>query len=103
MLDNLDVAVLSRVNELAERHGLKPYDFVATSKLEEDDTGISQHILEFEVPARGNALREERYDRMLKDIGILQGDRAVLRGDAAAIIDALDNAIQLAPRPRLGL
>jgi len=103
MLDNHNVAVLSRVNELAERHGLKPYDFVATSKFEEDDTGISQHVLEFEVPAQGNALREERYDRMLKDIGILQGDRAVLRGDAATIIDALDNALQLAPRPRLGL
>jgi hypothetical protein len=102
MMDNQDVAVLTRVNELAERHGLKPYDFVATSKLEEDDTGIAQ-VLEFEVPARGNALREERYDRMLKDIGIVQGDRAVLRGDTAAIIDALDNALQLAPRPRLGL
>jgi len=103
MLDNQNVAVLSRVNELAERHGLKPYDFVATSKFEEDDTGISQHVLEFEVPAQGNALREERYDRMLKDIGIVQGDRAVLRGDAATIIDALDNALQLAPRQRLGL
>ncbi|HEY1270435.1 MAG TPA: hypothetical protein VH575_24375 [Gemmataceae bacterium] len=102
MLDNQDVAVLSRVNELAERHGLKPYDFVATSKLEEDDTGI-MHVLEFEVPARGNALREERFDRMLRDIGIVQGDRAVLRGDTATIIDALDNALQLAPRPRLGL
>jgi hypothetical protein len=102
MLDNQDVAVLTRVNELAERHGLKAYDFVATSKLEEDDTGIT-HVLEFEVPARGNALREERFDRMLKDIGIMQGDEAVPRGDTATIIDALDNALQLAPRPRLGL
>jgi hypothetical protein len=102
MFDNQDVAVLSRVNELAERHGLKPYDFVATSKLEEDDTGIT-HVLEFEVPARGNALREERFDRMLKDLGIVQGDRAVLRADTATIIDALDNALQLAPRSRLGL
>ncbi len=102
MLDNQDVAVLSRVNELAERHGLKPYDFVATSKLEEDGTGIT-HVLEFEVPARGNALREDRFDRMLKDIGIVQSDEAALRGDTATIIDALDNALQLAPRPRLGL
>ena len=102
MMDNQDVAVLSRVTELAERHGLKPYDFVATSKLEEDDTGIT-HVLEFEVPAQGNALREERYDRMLKHIGIVQGDRAVLRGDTATIIDALDNGLQLAPRRRLSL
>jgi hypothetical protein len=40
---------------------------------------------------------------MLKDIGIGQGDEAVLKGNTATIIDALDNALQLAPRPRLGL
>lgn len=102
MMDNQDVAVLTRVNELAERHGLKPYDFVATFKIEEGTKGIT-HVLEFEVPAQGNALREERYDRMLKDIGIGQGDEAVLKGDTATIIDALDTALQLAPRPRLGL
>ncbi len=102
MLDNQDVAVLSRVNELAERHGLKPYDFVATSKVEEDGGRIT-HVLEFEVPARGNALREERFNRMLKDIGIVPSDRAVLKGDTATIIDALDNALQLAPRPRRNL
>jgi hypothetical protein len=102
MLDNQDVAVLTRVNDLAERHGLQPYDFAATFKIEEDGRRIT-HVLEFEVPARGNALREERFDRMLKDIGIGHGDEAVLKGDTATIIDALDNALQLAPRPRLGL
>jgi len=102
MMDNQDVAVLTRVNELAERHGLKPYDFVATFKSEEAAKGIT-HVLEFEVPARGNALREQRYDPMLNDIGINQGHEAVLKGDTATIIDALDNALQLAPRPRMGL
>ncbi len=51
MIDNQDVAVLTRVNALAERHGLKPCDFVATSKLEEDSRRIT-HVRELEVPAR---------------------------------------------------
>jgi hypothetical protein len=103
MLDNLDLAVLSRVNELAERHGLKPYDFVATTKYEADAKGETRYVLDFEMPAYGNALREERYGRMLKDLGIVPGDRAALSGEPATIIDALDKALQLAPRPRLGL
>ena len=102
MIDNLDVAVLSRVNELAERHSLRPYDFVATFMPVEDDTGITHHVLAFESPAGGNALREGRFYRMLKDIGIVD-DEPVLRGDTATIIDALDNALQVAPRPRLSL
>ena len=103
MLDNQDVAVLTRVNELAERHGLKPCDFVATFTPEEDDTGITHHVLQYEVPARGNALRVDRFNRMLKDIGIVVDDEPVLRGDPATIIEALDNALQVAPRPRLSL
>ena len=95
MFDNVDVAVLTKVNELAERHGLKPYQFVATFKGEGNG-----YALEFECPASGNDLREERYDKMLTDIGIKVGDRAVLKGDTAKIIDALDNALEHAPRSR---
>ena len=95
MLDNIDVAVLTKVNELADRYGLKPYDFVATFK-----RGAKGWTLEFECPAVGNDLREERFDKMLTVIGITGGDQAALRGDNAKIIDALDNALDLAPRSR---
>jgi hypothetical protein len=95
MLDNLEVAVLTKLNDLADRYGLKPYDFVATFK-----HGAKSWILEFECPASGNDLREERYDKMLTAIGITSGDRAALKGDAAKIIDALDNALDFAPRSR---
>lgn len=95
MLDNVDVAVLTKVNELADRHGLKPYDFVATFK-----RGTKGWLLEFECPASGNDLREERYGKMLTAIGITDGNRAALKGDATKIIDALDNALDLAPRSR---
>ena len=99
--DNQDVAVLTKVNELAERHGLKPYHFVASFTREDEAKG--QYVLDYETPASGNALRVERYDRMLKDIGIVQGGEAALRGSTATIIDALDNALQIAPRCRPGL
>jgi len=96
MMDNQDVAVLTRVNELADRHGLKPYDFVATFT-----HGKEGWTLEFESPASGNDLREERFSKMLAAIGIEEGDRAALtKRNAAEIIDALDNALDLAPQSR---
>jgi hypothetical protein len=101
MIDNQDVAVFTRVNDLAERHGLKPYDFVAIFTREKDSKG-GIYALNYETPAYGNVLRVERFEKMLKDIGIVLGDEAALRGDTATIIDALDNALEIAPRPRLG-
>jgi len=99
MLDNVDIAILTKVNELAERHGLKPYDFVATFNFEEDAKG-TRHVLEFEHPASGNALREERFDKMVRDLGIVTEDRSALIGKPSQIIDALDHALSLSPRPR---
>ena len=99
MLDNVNIAVLTKVNELAERHGLKPYDFVATFNFEED-AKRTRHVLDFEVPASGNALREERFDKMLRDLGIVANDRASLIGKPSQIIEALDQALNISPRPR---
>jgi hypothetical protein len=99
MLDNQDVAVFTKLNELAERRGLKPYDFVATLQSQKDRS----YTLNFEVPAQGNALREERYDKMLKDLGIVRDDKAALNGSTKDIIDALDNALSISPRPRISL
>ena len=95
MLDNADIAVLTKVNDLAERYGLKSYDFVATFK-----RNGRAYILDFESPVSGNDLREERFDKMLTAIGITVTDRAVLEGSPETIIDALDNALEHAPRPR---
>lgn len=92
MIDNLEVAILSKVNALAERHGLKPYDFVATFH-HDADTDKSQ--LAFEVPASGNQLREDRFARMLKVLGVTEGE---LSGTTAHIIEALDHALENAPR-----
>ena len=97
MLDNQDYAVFSKLNELAERRGLKPYDFIATFQRQQDGS----YALQFDSPASGNDLREERFDKMLKDLGIVVDDRAVLKGTTESIIDALDHALSISPRPRL--
>lgn len=98
-VDNQDLAVLMKVNELAERHGLKSYDFVAVFK----STGEASHQYElhFEVPASGNALREERFDKMMKDLGTGAYETGILKGETSDIIDALDKAIAKSPRSRL--
>lgn len=96
MLDNQDVAVLTKLNDLAERRGLKTYDFVAVMKREKDS-----YVLDFELPASGNALREERFDKMLKDLGIVVDDRAALKGETSDLIDAIDKAIAMSPRNRV--
>jgi hypothetical protein len=103
MLDNVDIAILTKLNDLAERHGLKPYDFVATVRYQGDPGHEhGKHVLEFEHPASGNALREERFFRMLSALGIRATDErgAALEGRPSQIIDALDNALSVAPKPR---
>jgi hypothetical protein len=95
ILDNQDVAVLTKLNELAERHGLKPYDFLANLKPADES-----YTLDFEIPASGNNLREERYEKMLNGLGIGNNDKASVTGEMSYIIDAIDNALKIAPRRR---
>ncbi len=95
-MDNQDFAVFTKLNELAERRGLKPYDFVATFRRVAEQS----YSLNFEVPAQGNALREERFDKMLKDLGVVVGGSAELKGSPEHVIDALDRALSMTPRSR---
>jgi hypothetical protein len=95
LVDNQDVAVMTKLNDLAERHGLKPYDFLANLK-----PTAESYALDFEIPASGNALREERYEKMLSDLGIGDDDKSSMTGEMSDIIDAIDNALKIAPRRR---
>ena len=95
MLDNVAVAILTKVNDLADRYGLKPYDFVAMFKHEEKD-GKLDWVLNYEAPASGNAAKVEKFDKMLDTLGIKQD--SAIRGSVEQIVDALDQALELAPR-----
>ena len=94
MLDNIDVAILTKLNNLSERFGLKSYDFVATVQPQSEKGRI---MLCFEVPAQGNALKEGRFDKMLQAIGADKD--GVLKGTPTHVIDALDAALHNAPKP----
>ena len=73
---------------------MNSYDFVATAQPGPES---GQTTLRFELPAQGNTLREARFENMLKAIGA-DLDEGTLKGSPAQIIDALDNAIHLAPK-----
>ena len=96
MLNNVDIAVLTKVNELAERFGLKPYEFVAVVK--DIDSTVHEYALDFECGPNDNALRESRFEQMLTAIGV-PDDAHRIRGNPATIINALDHALLKAPRP----
>jgi hypothetical protein len=91
VLDNQDIAILTRVNELAEKHGVKPYDFVAGVR-SNDETGKTE--LNFEV-ILGNTAKVEA---MVAATGAKGG---TLAGEVKEIIDSLDAAIAKAPKSRI--
>jgi hypothetical protein len=93
--DNVDFAVYAKLNQLAERHGLKPCDFIATLK-----NGPGEDMrLEFQYhPPEGTALAGS-YDTMLRNLRIPE-DSNRLEAPIEKILDNLDNALKLAPKPR---
>lgn len=95
MLDNLDVAVLSKVNELAGRYGIKPYEFVATYRSLNVDDGRGHYSLRFETaPPDAKA-----FDKMLHNLGV-NPETGELVGTTDEIYNALESAIAKSPRVR---
>lgn len=92
-MDNCDVAVLNKVNELAARHGIKPFDFVATFRTQSDKDD-APFMLHYESPPFNEELWP-RYQRMLKDVGVSEGGTLV--GSEQDIYEALERAIEVAP------
>ncbi len=103
-MDNIDFAVLSKIEELGNRFGLKPYELIATL----DHTGDGKILgmgVRFEIQTdftglgdgRTEEMVESRANAMLKAIGV--DEDKVLGGGVKAVIDALDAALLKAPRP----
>jgi len=95
MLDNVTIAILTKVNELADRFGIKPYDFVAV--IDNDHKNFT--VLRYEVPVSGEPTKVARFDKMLDLVGLGETTHE-LKGTNAQIIDALDNALQFSPKKR---
>ena len=94
-LTNIEIAILQRVNELAARHGLKPTDFVAVYR---SRPGGEPSALEFETV---DARVERPFVRMANALGLGPED-GQLEGTDEQLLNALDAALAIAPRPRRG-
>ncbi|MBX3442132.1 MAG: hypothetical protein KF774_06975 [Planctomyces sp.] len=94
-MDNIDFAVLSRIQELGERFGLKPYDFVATLDHSPEARGMG---VTFAIHAETGEPQRQRAKQMLEAIGV--GNDGILQGGEQAVIDALDHALSIAPKSR---
>lgn len=92
MLDNISIAIILLVNELAARYEIKPYEFVAS--LETNEAGLT--ALAFEtVPA--NEASMSKYYNMLSSIGLDEGNTDLI-GDDQQIYTLLLGALNRAPR-----
>lgn len=93
-VDSGTVAILTKFNELAERYGIRHSDFVATVKDGEDRLAL---VADWMPTHPHPDLNEERFDRMLRTAGFPENS-TVLTGLHYEIIEALDRALQRAPK-----
>jgi hypothetical protein len=91
-IDHVDMAILSKVNELAAGYGIKPHQFGISYFR---STGAGKHArLSFDTV---DEAAEAKSFRMLDALG-LDGNYTLLEGTVGEVIDALDAAIDLLPR-----
>jgi hypothetical protein len=96
MLDNVQIAILTKVNELANRFGIKAHEFVAVVDNVRDRSSM---ILRYEVPPSGNGAKIEEFNKML-DLLKAGPSNHEIKGTPEGISEALDEALHLAPRQR---
>jgi hypothetical protein len=94
-MDNIDVAIFSKLNALAERHGIKPYEYVATLDRSPESLGCA---IRFATPAETGDHQAAKVRSMYTALGV---DRdGMLHGGEIAVLDAIDHALSVAPKSR---
>lgn len=100
-LSNHLIAILNKVNELGERFGLKPEDFLATL---EDNEAAADFYLRYDGPSgiggEDAKRKREQFDKMLSCLG-LENEDEIISGYEADVIGVLDDALRRAPRSRV--
>jgi hypothetical protein len=94
VLDNCDIAILVKVNELIERHGIPACDVVVSAGTDLD----GRYKLTFEATGdtpHSNAV----VDRVMSCIGIPSG-QSTLYGTEQSVYRTLSDAVRAAPLPR---
>ena len=95
-MDNIDFAILSSIQELGARYGVKPYDFIATLDHSHEATGMG---VKFVIPAETSEPQGARVRKMLQAIGV--NEDGILQGGEKVVIDALEQALHTAPKQRI--
>jgi len=105
MNNNVNIALMNKVNELASRYSIEPYEMVATLRDETRfDSAIGGHdmtgrsILTFESRP-SDPSKFERYELMLETIGASL-ETGILVGEDEELFKALDKGLAMAPRSR---
>ena len=94
-MDNLDVAILTKLNDLAERYEVKPYEFLATLDRSESVSGCGVRLI---IPAETSPQQQRKVQSMIEALG---ADKSgVLGGGEIAVIDAIDEALKRRPAIR---
>jgi hypothetical protein len=91
-LDNLDVAILSKINDLADSCEVKPYEFLGTLDRSKKVSGCG---VIFTIPAETSPEQQRKVQDMIDALG---ADKSgVLGGGEIAVVNAIDNALQRRP------
>lgn len=94
MVASTQIAILTKVVELARRFGLRASDYVAEYHFDNDH----DRIIFTGTPTNQPAL--ERYERMLEALGGDFDTQEVVTNNVDELEDRLDKALSLAPRAR---
>jgi hypothetical protein len=94
-LDNYYLAVMAALNELAERHGIAPYEFCAHVR-NAPILSPSPITVTFDTPPSGT----DSYSRMLSSLGLslTQEEPVQLVGTERHVWDTIQAALARAPR-----
>ncbi|KAB2958400.1 MAG: hypothetical protein F9K13_13720 [Candidatus Methylomirabilis oxygeniifera] len=94
MIDNVSIGIMTVLNMLLQRYGIKPGEVVAT--LERTQEG-GEYSLHFCLPEKEQLT--EPFDRLMSALG-LPKDSTDLEGPGDALYDRLESALDRAPRKR---
>jgi|HubBroStandDraft_1064217.scaffolds.fasta_scaffold1133148_1 hypothetical protein len=97
-MDNIDIAILHRLNDLADRYGIKPYEFVASLERSRGSDGCA---VTFAIPGETRAAQMQRVRQMYSSLGV--DGNGTLGGGEIVILDAIDHALQIAPKRGIGM
>jgi hypothetical protein len=104
MLNNQDIYILNRVNELAERFGIRPYSFIATVKdaaLPNGDRYSEPETVRLMIESLPLEPAEAaRMGSLLSHLGGRIAEEGLIIAPVTEVATLLDDALSTAPRPR---